>query len=388
MDVLPEISDIDARTLSPVVALLLGSTDVRVVTFVAEPITYKSSNPVSVALVRFRGTAEVAGDVRPWSVVLKATADPGDVPFGRFRLDETARALLRDVGRWDREALFYESDLTDGFEGDLVAPRCFRVDRAPGRAWLWLDDVEEDMPRWDAWRYALAARHLGAFNARWLGSDRALPEWVSRDPIVSWTEAMGSTLPGFLANDAIWSDPTVRAELPGDAREELGRLWARRASLYAILRSLPHGFAHLDAFRGNLLSRRRGDRPQTVAIDWSFAGLAPVGAEVSQLVCASVFYQGEPLDPWLLDGETFAAYVEGLREGGCAVGTELVRRGCLAATVVRWSFVVLPLALAADPDLRASVEARSGTPYREHMARLGQKIRYTQERLQELGRLL
>lgn len=65
-----------------------------------------------------------------------------------------------------------------------------------------------------------------------------------------------------------------------------------------------------------------------------------------------------------------------------------MRRGAIAASVVRWSFALFPLALARDRDLRARVEAQTGLPYREHIARLGRRVRFIEERFQELAGLI
>jgi hypothetical protein len=377
----------DRATLAPIVARLLRVPEVTVTSFTEEPIGYRVSNPVSAGLSRYRGTADVAGASRAWSLVLKTIRDPGPDPFPQFRLDDAARSRLRDVFRWDREALVYGSGLLDELREGLVAPACLAIDADDRRARIWLEDVVEEAPRWDIERYRLAAYHLGSFNGARLAHQGVMPEWVSRDVIVYWTDLFGAAgLPEILADDAIWSEPVVVAALPSGSRERLAARWADRSRLYAVLRTLPHGFAHLDAFRGNLIGRQRDGRRETVAIDWSFAGLAPIGAELSQLVCASVFYQDEPFDAVELDAATFPPYVDGLRAAGCGLATSDIRRGVLASTIVRWSFLAGALRLSRDPERRQAAEQRTGVRYADHLAKVGRRFAYTERCVRELER--
>ena len=94
----------------------------------------------------------------PWSLILKAIgANPDvDVPPTDYRY-------------WKREPLAYESGLLDELPGGCFAPRCFGSVVADDGAWLWLEDVRDDLgPEWPFEHYGVVARHLGQLNGTYL----------------------------------------------------------------------------------------------------------------------------------------------------------------------------------------------------------------------------
>ena len=390
MQIAEEIASIDRTRLTPLVAKALGRPDATILEHFAQPIAYKVSNPVSAALVRFRGRARVDEGERAWSLVLKVLRKAEEAQFSWMRADPASLARFREMSRWDREALAYGSRILEDLAVGLVAPRCMDVEWKDGdAAWLWLEDVgDEDDRRWDLDRYALAARHLGRFNGGYLvGKPLPDADWLSHDALEAWTEAFGGNTSEILEDDTVWSDPLVVELFEPDARARLRDLWRERTALYALLRDLPATFAHLDAFRGNLLSRDVGGQQETVAIDWSFCGLAAVGAEASQLVGGTVFYLREPLEPDQLAAAVFEGYLAGLRDVGWE-DASVVRKGFLAATVIRWGFHLLRLNMIRDPELRSRLEQRTGLPLREHIAPAAAKTHFALAQAAELERLL
>ncbi len=88
----------------------------------------------SIGILRLVGTARIAGEARPWSLVLKAIRPPAP--------DSATARMERDEGHvlyWRREANAYQSGLLSDLPAGLVAPRCYGVDERPdGSVWLWL----------------------------------------------------------------------------------------------------------------------------------------------------------------------------------------------------------------------------------------------------------
>ena len=89
----------------------------------------------------------------------------------------------------------------------------------------------------------------------------------------------------IMASDAFWDSPPVAAAVDARYRTDLGRLAAAMPALLDRLEQLPHGLAHGDASPDNL--REPGDGT-IVAIDWSYASLAPLGSDLGQLLSGLV----------------------------------------------------------------------------------------------------
>src|SRR5207302_677641 len=127
----------------------------------------------------------------------------------------------------------------------------------------------------------------------------------------------------ILDNYAIWAHPDVRAGFAPDARDRLRRLWVDRRAILDRLLARPHTLCHLDAFRKNLFDRDG----ETVAIDWSYVGLAPIGAEVGHLVMGSVAFAEHGHDTRRLASAALDAYLDGLRDSEWQFEERDVRQG-------------------------------------------------------------
>jgi hypothetical protein len=154
-----------------------------------------------------------------------------------------------------------------------------------GTTWLWLEDVAgEADAAWPVSRYGLAAYHLGLFNGSYSGNT-ALPNhpWLSRNWLRGWIEEAAPFIDALAEHR---DHPNVVQMY--DVDHILG-LWRDRHRRLDYLENLPQTLCHLDAYRGNLFSRRDpSGQEQTVAIDWAFAGHAAFGEELASLVAASV----------------------------------------------------------------------------------------------------
>ena len=343
----PAPPELDRARLASVAAGALGRSVDAVVDWTVTPVGYTVFNPVSQGIFRVTGTARSDGISLPWSAVLKICRAPSDVELADATPDR--RRNLLDTLRWDREGEAYASGLLETLPDGLVAPRCFGVDRHDGTLWIWLEDVADDAGSWDVARYALAARHLARLGGEYLAG-RELPRhpWLSRGWIRAWSSFFSRWMPAILDDDSIWAQPIVADQFASGAREDLRALWNGRERWWSALDRFPQTLCHVDAFRANLMSRTVRGQVTTVAIDWAFVGIAPLAAEVAQLVVASLFYHGEQLDPAELTAACLDATREGLRDVGYRVSAAELERAYAINAVARWALTIGPLRAAGD----------------------------------------
>ena len=183
-------------------------------------------------------------------------------------------------------------------------------------------------------------------------------------------------MPALLEADEVWAQPIVVELFDHGAREDLRRLWGERDRWWDALDRLPLTLAHLDAFRGNLMSRTARGQVETVAIDWAFVGLAPLAADVATLVAASLFYHGDPLDPQAVTTACITATHDGLRDVGHDISMHELERAYAINVVARWGFVIAPLRAAGDPAREENMEQRLRRPFREIVRLIAERARY------------
>ena len=367
--------ELDRARLTSVAAGALGRSIDALGDWAVSPLGYTVFNPVSQGIFRVTGTALSGGTSRPWSAVLKICRAPSDEELTEATADR--RAVLLDTLRWDREGDAYASGLLETLPDGLAAPRSLGVDRHDGTLWIWLEDVADDAAAWDVARYALAARHLGRLGGEYLAG-RQLPqhEWLSRGWIRSWSKYFSRTMPAMLEADDLWAQPLVVELFDRDARDELRRLWSMRERWWSALDGLPLALSHLDAFRGNLMSRMARGRVETVAIDWAFVGIAPVAADAATLVVASLFYHGDHLDPNELTSATLDATAEGLRDVGYRVSAAELERAFAINAVARWALTIAPLRAAGDAAREERMAQMLRRPYPDIVRLIAERVRY------------
>jgi len=371
----PAPPKLDRTRLAMVAAGALGRSVDAVVDWTVTPVGYTVFNPVSQGIFRVAGMARSDGASLPWSAVLKICRAPSDAELAEATSDR--RTMLLDTLRWDREGEAYASGLLETLPDGLAAPRCFEVDRRDGTLWIWLEYVADETAQWDVTRYALAARHLGRLGGEY-HAGRELPshEWLSRGWVRSWSTYFSRTMPAILDADDVWAQPIVAELFDTGAREDLRRLWGERDRWWDALDRLPLTLAHLDAFRGNLMSRTARGQVETVAIDWAFVGLAPLAADVATLVAASLFYHGDPLDPRAVTAACITATHDGLRDMGHRISMPELERAYAINVVGRWGFVIAPLRAAGDRAREQKMEQVLRRPYREIVRLIAERARY------------
>jgi hypothetical protein len=263
-------------------------------------------------LYRLQGHAVDASSSQKWSLVLKIIRpDAGSDDPGCYNY-------------WKHEVLVYESGLLNDLNGPLLAPRCYDIcDQPDGSLWLYLEDVrQEGDPSWSLEKYVLIARCLGEFNGAYLAG-RPPPQaaWARRNWLRNYLEHAQPAF-DFLRQNP--HHPVVMDIFNPLTLVETLAFWEMHPRLLKLLDEMPQAFCHLDAFERNLFVHGE----QVVAIDWAFAGIAPLGAELTPLIAAAPAMGNFPASRAReLDKACFEAYLEGLCRAGFTPDPQQVRLG-------------------------------------------------------------
>jgi hypothetical protein len=372
-----QLAAIDKSTLTPLVQSALNSDTVEVLDWDCKQV--HGGAGTGNAIYRFTGQGRDREQKMSWSLILKTAYPEGD------------NTHISAWNYYKREAEAYQSGWLDDLPGGLAAPRCFGViERQDGSCWIWLEDVTDEIGSpWPLEHYGLVAHHLGQFNGAYL-VDRPLPPWpwLSSKWLRQVIESSASAIP--LLRDSL-DHALIRRRMPGDAGDRYFRLWEQRGVYFDALDRLPQVLCHLDVFRRNLFSRRTaGGDPQTVAIDWAFAGRGALGEELVPLILGSVMFFEVGLDQaQALEEIAFKSYLEGLRDAGWRGDPRQARLGYAAAASLRYKFndVGRWLAVVLDENLHPMVLQMWGMPI-EDVIDHGVQMESSFDRLAEEARKL
>jgi hypothetical protein len=205
-------------------------------------------------------------------------------------------------------------------------------ERPDGSLRLWMEDVKDDVVNpWPVEQYAVAARHLGQFNGAYLAGQASPSEpWVTHNWLRMYVENAAKTI-AFIRKEP--RHPLIQHMLPGIVLPQILTFWDERDRILAVLDRLPQVLCHQDAFRRNLFARGG----KTIAIDWGYMGMAPVGAELVALIAGSLGFWEIPADQVKeLDRLCFEGYVRGLRDAGWKGDLKLVRTGYVVTLMLRY----------------------------------------------------
>ncbi len=352
-----QLQAIDGMTLTPLIQRVLDREDVQVADWRSQPMY--GGVELGSSLYRFSGSAQAAGAVIPWTLILKVVQAPPD-----------GNGDPQGVKYWKREALAYQSGLLSDLPGGLAAPRCYEAVEQPGGAyWVWMQDVQDDVgDTWPIEHYGTVARCLGQFNGAYL-MGRPLPThpWLTRKWLRQYVEQAATAVALLLDS---MDHSLIRRALPGLSAEFIQRAWNERYAILEAVERLPQTFCHLDAFRRNLFSRRAvegGD--QIVAVDWSYTGIASVGEDLAPLVGASIgFYAVMPADALKLERIALDGYLAGLSDAGWQGNPDLVRFGYAATLYWRYvfgGFVGEMVPWMLDERYHAAIEQATGSTMEE-----------------------
>jgi hypothetical protein len=273
------------------------------------------------SIYRLQGMVAVEGEVRSWSLILKIIR-----PEGEFDNPQGYRY-------WKREILAYQSDLLQNLPGQVTAPSCYGIEeKSDGSIWLWLEDMKDEQEHpWSIERYRQVARQLGQFNGAYLVG-HALPSqaWITHDWLRKYLDHAAPMVEFILQNPG---HPTVQIMLPGITLPMTLAMWKEHPHMLRVLEKLPQAFCHQDAFGRNLFCRGE----QVIAIDWGYAGIAPVGTELAALIGAAFGLARFPSSQAReLDQACFDGYLEGLRQAGWQPDPRQVRLGYTLTMLLRY----------------------------------------------------
>ena len=277
------------------------------------------------------------------------------------------------------------------YPADSQAARCYGVEAHGDTFQIWQEEVVDEVGRpWPLDRYSLAARHLGQFNGAYLVG-RPLPTgpWVLREWIRS---DVADDAPDVTRLRRLPDHPLSRRAFPGRSVDDLLRFWADRELFLAALDQLPKTFGHLDANPSNVFARRGpSGQAQTVAIDWSHAGVAGIGHGIAPLVFSSLLdNRMDVVRAEALDKRVFAGYVRGLREAGWQGDPSTARFGYAASLALRYGLSCLrrPLDYGLDKSGQSWVEQVRGRPIEEVLDHFAAVHRFVLDRADEARELL
>lgn len=315
----PITSELSPHHLASVLQRVLGSQSVEVREWGEHRL--QGGLETSSSIYRLEGTVAVDGEVQNWSLILKVFRSEAefDDPQG-FRY-------------WKREIQYYQSSMLQDLPGQVSAPVCYAVDeQTDGSVWLWLKNIQDTQEHpWPIDRYTQVARQLGQFNGAYL-VDHSLPEvaWVTHDWLRKYLVHAAPMVEFILQNP---KNPMVQSLLPGISMPLSLAMWKEHTHMLWVLDQLPQVFCHQDAFERNLFYQDG----QVIAIDWGFAGLAPLGAELAPLVGVAFGLGNFPASQAKeLDQVCFEAYLEGLRQAGWQPDERQVRLGYTLTMLLRY----------------------------------------------------
>ena len=345
MDLDERVGALTAGDLAPMVRGALGDDQCWPLTWTSEAPSWTAFGSCTKGVRRLHGTARLStGGETVWDAVLKVIG----------AVDIPRHAHPEESFYWRREALLLGSGLLEQRPGPFVNVRALSVQEpAADEVWLWLECLDDPTAklRWNDEQHAATAYDLGAFSAQWSAEPPSPGDypWLARRWLRSWV-AFGLSAGTQHAIDvpSFWEHPLVAGALPASVRPRFLSQFGEYDDLLTALEDLPVTLAHHDAQWRNTFqlsgvdARRPGAR--TVAVDWAFAGLAPVGADLGHLIaCNLEHWAVQPGEAARHDESTTAAYLQGLADFGWRGDERAVR----FARAVSASLQIVP-ALAAQ----------------------------------------
>lgn len=247
---------------------------------------------------------------------------------------------------FQREPLLFQHGVLTGLPGGIEAPRCLAVVEQPDdEPWMWLEHAK-GVPslQWPLERFPVCARHFGRMQGA-IMNGHGLPrhQWLDTSAWLprAHKAAIETARKNFQSLDDNPLTRELRASPIGRRVESLiaeSELFLR--ALQVVPKSLCHGdFNYLNLFAWD----PPGQETRTVVIDWQYAGIRPIGGDISGFIADSSIVpvrraaaEPEQFVPLMLE-----AYVAGLAEGGWRGDGRVVRFAVLAELGVWWTFNLL-----------------------------------------------
>ncbi len=326
-DIPAALRAINKSKLSTIVRRAVKHDDFQIQGWRARNLDGKSGNPTLLGLYRFEGVGVAHGEWQDWSVILKVIQSPSNL--GYVNTDEGEEP--NQWNYWKRELLLYQSQWLEGLPEGIAAPQCYEAVEMPGDiAGIWLEDIADTYSgAWPLHRYALAARHLGRLNGIYI-SRRGLPSfsWLSKQRTRQWM----ASIPW---QNFPWDHPHVWQQYPNPEMDSFRSLLDDHERFLAKLERLPKTISLGQTNPANFISRHSLRKlEQTIAMDWSLAGIEVLGDDLGQLVYGTYLnlrnYRLNDISETL-----FTSYINGLQDSGCRLDSQLVRFGYVTSAAFR-----------------------------------------------------
>ena len=311
--------EIESTYLTCLVQNIFGNPSLEIVDWKIERIS--GGLDISSTVYRLTGRALINDQPKTWSMILK-TIELMD----EFSDPNSYRYLRREIQA-------YQSGVLYKLPGQVTAPEYYDILEKPdGVFWILMEDIEDEfIYPWSLEEYKKAAYHLGLFNGAYLAGG-SLPQegWLCEDWLLKYLNEAAPMIE-FIKQHP--NHPAVNSLLPGINKSMSLALWEESPKLLNILDDLPQTFCHQDAITLNLFYRNG----QLIVIDWVFAGIAPIGAELAALVGMAAILSGFPSSRYQeLDQACFESYLQGLVETGSEIDPRQVRLGFVITMVLRY----------------------------------------------------
>lgn len=326
-DVPSALRSINESMMSSIVRRALNRSNFRIQAWRARKLEGSSGNPVSLGIYRFEGVGSDHNEWLDWSIILKVIQSPANLGYDNYGEGEDQSHW----NYWKRELMLYQSRWLESLPEGIRAPVCYDAVEIPGNiGGIWLEDVKDSFSgTWPLHRYALAARHLGRLNGIYI-SRRELPkyDWLSRQRTRQWLK----TIPW---QNFPWDHPLVWQQFPNSGMDNFRSMLEENERFLARLDELPKTISHGDTHPANFVSRHLPrSQEQTVAINWSQAGIESIGDDLGQLVYGTYkTLKGYKLRD--IADTLFTSYVNGLQDSGCRLENHLVRFGFVTSAAFR-----------------------------------------------------
>lgn len=306
---------------------MFGHDRVELVSAACDNLVSGSLNFTTAGIYRLHGLAQVQGEERSWSLVVKVSKPDSD---------DELKENHQHHNYWLREALLFKSGLLGELPASIIrAPISYLVEEQPeGTMWLWMEHVEGHYPQSQE-QLNYIAYQLGRLGGEYVTGRRELPSepWICQRWLKSWIAGSRKYAP----------DPHPYVDHLHQEHER--RMWAwfqqlerEEEQLSAALERLPRVLAHQDLGHKNILLAQDGhaDEQQVVFIDWQFMSLSGIGEDLAKMfgvnMSAGVIPQGQYRE---YRESLFDSYIAGLRAAGWGGDAALARFGFCTATALR-----------------------------------------------------
>ena len=310
---------IKPNQLSEVVSKSLGVESVKLKDWHYEPLL--GGLEFANSLYRWKGSAITGDQTIPWSLIEKITTkeDQSKHPQG-YRY-------------WKREALAYQSNLITNSLEHLFAPQIYAIDEvSDDTVIIWMEDIIDDhRGHWTHEVYEDAAYQLGLFSGSFL-TQQQLPDekWMTLDWLKKYVEHAAPTIE-FIMNHP---NHEVIKSLYGKSVPFLITLWEIRKDLFNYLEKMPQVFCHQDTVTRNLFITKG----HLAAIDWGYAGLAPLGTDLVPLIVPFGGLNGFSPDEFLaMNQACLNAYLHGVTTHSPHISARSLRRSVLFILLLRYT---------------------------------------------------